>query len=208
MYPHPLRHPLWPALVACFLAFAIVGTAVAEIRTGPVSTENSAGKPVAPTTFAPVVKRVMPSIVNIFSSRKVTTAYPDGERFTGDPLLRRFFDDQFGGWQIPPRERQERSLGSGVIITPDGYIVTNNHVVDGGTDIKVSLSDKREYTARIVGTDKKTDLAVLKIDQTGLPALTMAADSSKIEVGDIVLALGNPFGVAFQHSGIRSLEFT
>jgi serine protease Do len=194
MSPHPLRHPLWPAIVACILAFAIAATAVAEIRTMPVSTENSASKPVSPTTFAPVVQRVMPSIVNIFSSRKATTEYPNLERFNGDPLLRRFFGDQFGGWQAP-RERQERSLGSGVIISPDGYIVTNNHVVDGGSEIKVSLSDKREYTARIVGTDKKTDLAVLKIERTGLPALTMAADSSKVQVGDVVLALGNPFGV-------------
>src|SRR6202008_1990521 len=94
-----------------------------------------------------------------------------------------------------PRERQERSLGSGVIISPDGYIVTNNHVVDGASDIKVSLSDKREFAARLVGTDNKTDLAVLKIDQAGLPALALAADSSKVQVGDIVLAIGNPFGV-------------
>jgi serine protease Do len=111
-----------------------------------------------------------------------------------DPLFRRFFGDQFGGQPLIPKERQERSLGSGVIVSPDGYILTNNHVVDGGTDIKVSLNDKREFTARVVGTDSKTDLAVLKIDQTGLPTLTLA-DSSKVQVGDIVLAIGNPFGV-------------
>jgi serine protease Do len=93
-----------------------------------------------------------------------------------------------------PSERQERSLGSGVIISSDGYIVTNNHVVDGGTDIKVSLSDKTELPARLVGTDSKTDLAVLKIDRTGLPALPLS-DSSKVQVGDVVLAIGNPFGV-------------
>src|SRR6185503_20176538 len=99
-----------------------------------------------------------------------------------------------GGQTLIPRERQERSLGSGVIVSSDGYIVTNNHVVEGGTEIKVSLSDKREYKARVVGTDSKTDLAVLKIDQTGLPALTFA-DSSKVQVGDLVLAVGNPCGV-------------
>jgi serine protease Do len=117
------------------------------------------------------------------------------ELFNEDPLFRRFFGDQFGGRNLIPRERQERSLGSGVIISPDGYIVTNNHVVDDASDIKVSLSDKREFTARVVGTDSKTDLAVLKIDQTGLPALTLATDSSRVQVGDIVLAIGNPFGV-------------
>ena len=93
-----------------------------------------------------------------------------------------------------PRERQTRSMGSGVIISPDGYIVTNHHVVVASTDIKVLLSDRRDFAARLVGTDSKTDLAVLKIEQTGLPALTFA-DSSKVQVGDVVLAIGNPFDV-------------
>src|SRR5204862_958750 len=90
--------------------------------------------------------------------------------------------------------RRERSLGSGVIVSADGYVLTNNHVGDGGTDIKVSLSDKREFSARIVGTDSKTDLAVIKIDQAGLSPVAMA-DSSRVQVGDIALAIGNPFGV-------------
>jgi serine protease Do len=85
-------------------------------------------------------------------------------------------------------------MGSGVIISPDGYIATNHHVVEASSDIKVLLSDKREFTARLVGSDSKTDLAVLKIEQTGLPALTFA-DSSKVQVGDVVLAVGNPFDV-------------
>jgi len=85
-------------------------------------------------------------------------------------------------------------MGSGVIISPDGYIATNHHVVEASTDIKVLLSDRREFAARLIGTDSKTDLAVLKIEQTGLPALTFA-DSSKVQVGDIVLAIGNPFDV-------------
>jgi len=159
-----------------------------------ITSDNSQNKSFAPTTFAPVVQKVMPSVVNIFSSRKVKNEVRDFELFNEDPVLRRFFGDQFGR-NLNPKDRQERSLGSGVIISADGYIVTNNHVVDRGTDIKVSLSDKREFAARLVGTDSKTDLAVLKIDQTGLPALSLAADSSKVQVGDIVLALGNPFGV-------------
>jgi serine protease Do len=137
----------------------------------------------------------MPSVVSIYSSRKVKTDDRSWELLNNDPFLRRFFGDQWpGGQTLIPRQRNERNLGSGVIISPDGYIVTNDHVVDEATDIKVSLSDKREYTARVVGTDSKTDLAVLKIDQTGLPALTFA-DSSKVQIGDVVLAVGNPFGV-------------
>ena len=205
MSAHFVRRPLWPIIFGIFLALATGVSAsstsgkqqllaAGEVRPAAVSTD-SASKPITPTTFAPVVQKVMPSVVNIFSSRKVKTDYRQMELFNEDPLFRRFFGDQFGGRNLIPRERQERSLGSGVIISPDGYIVTNNHVVDDASDIKVSLSDKREFTARVVGTDSKTDLAVLKIEQTGLPALTLAADSSRVQVGDIVLAIGNPFGV-------------
>jgi serine protease Do len=206
MSVHSVRRPLWPITLGIFLALAIgasasslIGThelfAAGQVTPAAVSTDNSQSKPITPTTFAPVVQKVMPSVVNIFSSRKVKTDYRQMELFSEDPLFRRFFGDQFGGRNLIPRERQERSLGSGVIISPDGFIVTNNHVVDDASDIKVSLSDKREFTARVVGKDSKTDLAVLKIDQTGLPALALAADSSRVQVGDIVLAIGNPFGV-------------
>jgi serine protease Do len=205
MSAHIVRRPLWPIIFGIFLTLAIGASAsslsgkqkllaAGEVRPAAVSTD-SASKSITPTSFAPVVQKVMPSVVNIFSSRKVKTDYRQMELFSEDPLFRRFFGDQFGGRNLIPRERQERSLGSGVIISPDGYIVTNNHVVDDASDIKVSLSDKREFTARVVGTDSKTDLAVLKIEQTGLPALTLAADSSIVQVGDIVLAIGNPFGV-------------
>ena len=91
-------------------------------------------------------------------------------------------------------ERREQSLGSGVIVSPEGYVLTNNHVVDGATDIKVTLSDKRELKAKIVGTDPKTDIAVLKLDGSGFPAITLG-DSSKVQVGDYALAIGDPFGV-------------
>jgi len=208
MFAQSLRRPLWPIVLGIALALVIGGATGTSLgkhelfattgETRPaaeISTDNE-NKSLLPTTFAPVVEKVIPSVVSIFSSsRKMTTDNRNSDLLNEDPLFRRFFGDQWPGAQtLIPRERQTRSMGSGVIISSDGYVVTNDHVVDGATDIKVSLSDKREYSARVVGTDGKTDLAVLKIDQTGLPALTLA-DSSKVQVGDVVLAVGNPFGV-------------
>jgi len=142
-------------------------------------------------SFAPVVKVVTPSVVNISSSKVVRAE--DDEKLAPllqDPMFRQFFGNQF---QVP-KERRERSLGSGVVVSRDGYILTNNHVVEGASDVKVALSDKREFSARVIGTDAKTDLAVVKIDQTGLGPITLG-DSSKVEVGDLALAIGNPFGI-------------
>ncbi len=149
-------------------------------------------------SFAPIVKKVLPEVVNISCSKVVKTSadsmgqMPEGMPM--DPFFRQFFGDNFGHQFNAPREDRERSLGSGVIVSPDGYILTNNHVVAGATDIQVTTSDKQEYKARIVGTDPRTDIAVLKIDATNLPAITIG-DSSKIQVGDTVLAIGDPFGV-------------
>jgi serine protease Do len=112
--------------------------------------------------------------------------------FSQDPFFRQFFgnpDDQ-----QQPREQREHSLGSGVIVNPDGYILTNNHVVDGASDVQVTLSDKRQLKAKIVGTDPRTDIAVLKIPATSLATVTLG-DSAKARVGDIVLAVGDPFGI-------------
>jgi len=162
-----VRRPLWPlvAIIALTLAIGATGSFVAtqelaaasrsEIK--PALTSKTDVLDLRPTTFAPVVQKVMPSVVNIFSSRKVATDTRDLDRFFEDPIFRRFWGDQFRQPLIP-RERQERSLGSGVIISSDGYIVTNNHVIDGGTDIKVSLRDNSEFPARVVGADSKTDL--------------------------------------------------
>src|SRR5947209_2628451 len=149
------------------------------------------------SSFAPVVKRVAPSVVNVFTTKTVRNQYPEMLPFPDDPFFRRFFGEPFGGEQPrrQPRKFKERSLGSGVIVTKDGYILTNNHVVDGADEVKVSLAkDKKEYTAKIAGRDPKTDIAILKIDARDLPFVTFA-DSDKIEVGDVVLALGNPFGI-------------
>lgn len=144
-------------------------------------------------SFAPVVKRAQPSVVNIFSTHTVHESV-QANPFAMDPFFRQFFGNQIPGDERE-RTRTERSLGSGVIVSPDGYILTANHVVAEADEVKVSINgDKREYTARIIGKDAPTDVAVLKIDATDLPAITLA-DSDQIEVGDVVLAIGNPFGV-------------
>jgi len=150
-------------------------------------------------SLAPVVKQVLPEVVNIASTKVLKTAARTSGQMPEmmDPFLRQFFGGSSGGhFNMPqsPQEGRERGLGSGVIVSPDGYILTNNHVVDGATDIRVTTSDKREYKARVVGADAKTDLAVLKVDATNLPAITIA-DSSKVQVGDFSLAIGDPFGV-------------
>jgi serine protease Do len=113
------------------------------------------------------------------------------------PMFRQFFgiDPRDGGGQFRmPREQKEEGLGSGVIVSPNGYILTNNHVVDHATTVTVIMQDKHEYKARVVGADPKTDIAVLKVDAGSLDPITIG-DSDKVQVGDYVLAVGNPFGV-------------
>jgi serine protease Do len=152
------------------------------------------------TSFAPVVKKVAPGVVKVFTTTKLhNTAFngaPDGNM---DEMLRRFFGDQLQGPSGRGQRREfgtprQQGIGSGVIATKDGYILTNNHVVDGADEVKVALQDGREFTAKVVGRDPKTDVAVIKIDAKDLPAVPMA-DSEKVEVGDVVLAVGNPFGI-------------
>lgn len=128
------------------------------------------------TSYAPIVSNVAPSVVSVYS-RKAATG------LGLDPLLRRFF----GG-------RQEQALGSGVIVSEDGYILTNSHVVEDASEIRVATEDGTEYSAKLIGLDSPTDVAVIKIAATNLVAATLA-DSSKVRVGDVVLAVGNPFGV-------------
>jgi serine protease Do len=148
------------------------------------------------TSFAPVVKKVAPSVVKVTTSTKAkATSLPEFPGFD-HPFFRRFFGDEFD--QRQPRRPQnlprQIGQGSGVIVTKDGYILTNNHVVDEADEVKVILQDGREFTGKVVGKDPKTDVAVLKVDGKDLPAIDMA-DSDQIEVGDIVLAVGNPFGI-------------
>jgi serine protease Do len=140
--------------------------------------------------FSSVLKPALPAVVNIHTS-KVVKQHGGMNPFGNDPFFRQFFGDQFQG---KPQPQREQSLGSGVIITPDGTIVTNNHVIDGASDIKVQLSDKREFQAKLIGTDPKTDVAVLKINASGLPTLPLG-DSTALHVGDLVFAIGDPFGI-------------
>ncbi len=149
-------------------------------------------------SFAPVVKRVAPAVVNIYASKRVRV---QSSPFAINPLFEEFFGrDPFGG-QLSPfrgfsRERVINSLGSGVIVDPEGLIITNYHVVAQGDDIKIVLNDKREFKANVVLTDQQTDLALLKVQNLTepLPFVPMAQQNT-LEVGDIVLAIGNPFGV-------------
>jgi serine protease Do len=136
-------------------------------------------------------------VVNISSTKVIKTS---GQRMDPqmEPFFRQFFgnDNPFGGGrQSGPRSQREQGLGSGVIVSPEGYILTNNHVVDGATDVRVTLSDKREFKARVVGTDAKTDIAVLKIDTADHLPSVVIGNSNNLEVGDYVLAIGNPFGL-------------
>ena len=159
-------------------------------------------------SLAPMLERVVPAVVNINSKTHVRVNNP----FMNDPLLRQFF-----GMQNMPRERIEQSLGSGVIIdAAKGYVLTNNHVVDGADDISVTLHDGRNLKAKLIGSDADTDVAVIQIPAQNLSALTLA-DSSQLRVGDFVVAIGEPFGLgqtatsgivsALNRSGLRGLGF-
>jgi serine protease Do len=147
------------------------------------------------TSYAPVVKKAASSVVNIYSTH-IVHMRPLRNPFFNDPFFRQFFGDQFGPNDNREITRREQSLGSGVVISPDGYILTANHVVDGANEIKVAIgdNDSKKFTAKVVGTDPPTDVAVLKIDAKDLPAITLG-DSDQLEIGDVVLAIGNPFGV-------------
>lgn len=153
----------------------------------PVVETNSAGQV---TSYADVVARVQPAVVTITSSKKATISQqPLG---FDDDLLRRFFGDRFRGQEGP--SVPQRGLGSGVIVSPDGYILTNNHVVDDADSITVLLNDRRTVEAKVVGTDPLSDLAVIKIEEKNLPVISVG-DSDKARVGDVALAIGNPLNV-------------
>jgi serine protease Do len=151
------------------------------------------------TSFAPIVKKVAPSVVSIFSTKNVSVNDKQLSPLFGDPLFRHFFGEPFENPQDQgqsPHTFRNQSLGSGVIVSADGYIITNYHVVEGADEVRVAFSkDQKDLEAQIVGTDPKTDVAVLKVDAKNLQPITFA-DSDKVEVGDVVLAIGNPFGLS------------
>ncbi|WP_129141908.1 Do family serine endopeptidase [Modicisalibacter coralii] len=139
-----------------------------------------------PVSYADAVEQAAPAVVNVYSSRVVER---EQHPLMSDPFFRQFF-----GENMPRRQRLLSSLGSGVIVSEEGYVLTNNHVIQGADQIQVALRDGRETLATLIGTDPESDLAVLKIDLDDLPVIRMA-DSERIAVGDISLAIGNPFGV-------------
>jgi Do/DeqQ family serine protease len=162
----------------CLLALCVTN-AVAQQRQVPAS----AGQ--LELSFAPIVKRVAPAVVNVYAARIVANNNP----FLADPFFRQFFG-------AVPREQVERALGSGVIVDPAGLVVTNYHVIEGASQVKIALADKREFEADIVLKDQRSDLAVLrvKVAKEQFPTLQFA-DSDELQVGDVVLAIGDPFGV-------------
>lgn len=143
--------------------------------------------------FERIAQAVTPAIVNIRTTQIIKVRQSP---FFMDPFFRKFFGDMFGDQFGIPREHREHSLGSGVILSPDGYIVTNNHVTARASEIEVMLSDKRVFKAKVVGADPPTDVAVVKVDSKNLPTVPWG-DSSALRVGATVLAFGNPFGLNF-----------
>ncbi len=193
---------LRPILIAPLAAaFAAVGLYAAQAQDAPAAAQFQLAQAqprdrVVPTSqaqaqlsFAPVAQRASPAVVNVYAQRIVRQR----ARVYDDPFFRRY-GEGFGG---VPRERVQQSLGSGVLVRADGVIVTNNHVVEGADSLKVVLSDRREFDARLLLADPRTDLAVLRIEARGerLPMLAFA-DTRALQVGDMVLAIGNPFGLS------------
>ena len=193
------RSLLWMALLALVSASGIV------LWAGDKNTERdplvlkSDRKPLdrdetLRVSYSSVLKKTSPSVVYVFSSKTVKTDNRMAPYFN-DPIFRRFFGVPDQPNRQMPRERKQQGLGSGVIISSDGYILTNNHVIDGADEVKVAFGDTQvEFEAKVIGRDPKTDIAVLKIDAEDLPAATLA-DSDGVEVGDTVFAIGNPFGI-------------
>jgi Do/DeqQ family serine protease len=149
----------------------------------PIPLERSIG----PVSYADAVQRAAPAVVNVFAT-KITREKP--HPLLNEPLFKYFFGDQVGR----PRIKRENSLGSGVIVDPNGYVLTNNHVIEGASEIQVVLGDGRSLPARLVGSDPETDIAVLQAAGSKLPVASLS-EADALQVGDVVMAIGNPFGV-------------
>jgi len=209
---HLAQRALRAGILAAALALGVAGATVwhglaADERASAVSQAAPATPPLtrsiagARDSYADVVKVVAPAVVTIRTEGKASVSPTD---FDGEDFFQRFFGGQFDPNQFDGRRRQmprpqprqfkQRALGSGVVVTGDGYILTNNHVVDGADDIKADLTDGRTLTAKVVGTDAASDLALVKIDATSLHPLAFG-NSDAVQVGDVVLAVGNPLGV-------------
>ncbi len=182
------------------------GNRLRSSQSGSGASGASSGRSAAPTpisghiapqgnvvSYADTVDRVAPAVVTVHSARRVHA--PQQFQFQNDPFFNWLFGENNPQSGAPrPRVREERALGSGVIVRADGYILTNDHVIDGAEDISVDMIDRRTFKAKLVGADKPSDLAVLRIDAKNLPVLT-PGDSDQVRVGDVVLAVGNPLGI-------------
>jgi serine protease Do len=191
-------------VIISLLAFLVLGLVTATVVPGLQSKAAAAAKvplkidkdpaPVSLADFkngyAPVIDPALPAVVNISSTKLVKQE----RNAMNDPFFRQFFGDNSEQQPAEPQSQREHSLGSGVIVNPDGYILTNDHVISGASDIEVFTQDKKKFKATLVGTDSMTDIAVLKISATNLPSLTLG-DSSHLKVGDMVFAIGDPFGI-------------
>ncbi|MBK9115674.1 MAG: trypsin-like peptidase domain-containing protein [Betaproteobacteria bacterium] len=182
------------ACTLCLAALFVVVTLRPDLlpqgsgHTGTVVVTQETATPVTAArvaSYADAAKKAMPAVVNLYTSKEVRARNPLAE----DPLFRRYFPELDRG-----TGRRQTSLGSGVIVSPEGYVLTNHHVIEGADDIQLVLSDGRRISARVRGTDPESDLAVLKADVEGLPAMTFAS-TENLQVGDVVLAIGNPFGL-------------
>src|SRR5438045_5244682 len=174
----------FPPAAACIMALATIlatGRAVAQDRRVPASAAELR------LSYAPIVQRVQPAVVNVYAAKVIQNRNP----LLDDPIFRRFF-----GVPGQQPEQMQRSLGSGVMVDSSGLVVTNNHVIEGATEVKIALADKREFEAEIVLKDSRTDLAVLRVkDGRERFAAIDVGNSDELQVGDVVLAIGNPFGV-------------
>ena len=187
-----LRYLAWPAVAGLLLALLLIQLfpqwvgrdhPQLQLREAPAVDLPSLG----PVSYSDAVELAAPAVANLYTTKLVSKpSHPLLE----DPQYRQFFDEN----NLPRQRRMESSLGSAVIMSPQGYLLTNNHVTAGADQIVVALKDGRETLARVVGSDPETDLAVLKIDLPNLPAITLGR-SDKIRIGDVALAIGNPFGV-------------
>ena len=194
IFPSLVRSTLLSAALLVALPLAAVSATTAKKSSPPLAKKpavridntpvRDGGKSGLVMSYADAIEPVQKAVVSVYSTKIVK------ERIAINPLFRQFFGD------IPDRERESRQegLGSGVIVTSDGYILTNNHVVEGADELKITLADDRDFIAKVIGNDPKTDIAVLKIEGENLPTVTLA-DSTKLRVGDVVFAVGNPLGV-------------
>jgi len=147
------------------------------------------GSSLSPGSYHEAVKKSMPAVVNIFTNKNISKPKTKKRNSSSDPLFKFFFGDE------PPGEEPKSSLGSGVLVSPEGVILTNHHVISDADEMEVSLADGRKFSAKLIGSDPETDIAVLKINASALPTPITFGKIESVHVGDVVLAIGNPFGV-------------